>query len=222
VSRISFHQRDEEDTDLWGGERSYYANMSNAMFVACADQEAFKPFVPSYALTSGGEVIPHCFRTWLATAGAGLSASKISAFPIALNTAFAIGSPVMRWMARVHGSCEVHGWIAKDDAHYFHALISKGLEDKILRQKCRDMNIYDDLLKLLKKPKSDIVMSYSVCDSFPTTPKAWDKAFAELDPALRIEIDHIEKGDFRFKCDGFTTNVTVFDINTGNYELEKQ
>lgn len=123
-------------------------------------------------------------------------------------------------MARVHGTCEVHGWISKGDAAYFHELISKGLESRILRRKCRDMDMYGPLLTLLKKPHSDIVMSYSVCDSFPTTPKAWDKAFAALDPSLQIQPERIEEDRCRFRCHDFTTDVTVFDINEGNYELE--
>lgn len=85
-------------------------------------------------------------------------------FDLALNTVLGFESPWLTLAARIHGQCEIYGYIERDNFSWFANLIQGALDRNILR---KDMGWADVLDLLDEAPPSPVVMSYSVCESFP-------------------------------------------------------
>lgn len=96
-------------------------------------------------------------------------------FELAINTALVMGSDPIRLLARMHATCELHGYMFPHDRAFIADIIEEGVESGILRQY---MSYYTyegatpsgwlALAEHLRQPDlSPVVMSYSVCDSFP-------------------------------------------------------
>jgi hypothetical protein len=83
---------------------------------------------------------------------------------IILNTAMSSGSDPVKLYARIHGSCETHGYVEGANRAWIASIIENGLETSVYRQNVG----WDNVVELLKsEDQSPVVMSYSVCDEFP-------------------------------------------------------
>lgn len=90
---------------------------------------------------------------------------KTDSFIVALNTILAAGGDVLRLMARLHGQCEVHGYIEGPNRAWLADLIDKGIGECLLRPNMG----WEAVTELLRKSDYEpIVTSYSVCDGFPS------------------------------------------------------
>lgn len=106
-------------------------------------------------------------RSWLTAAYDGkltFNGETYPSFEVVLNTVIATASPALCLLARMHGSCEIHAWVAEWDRLWFADVIEQGRKDNILRP---DQGWEDVMEHFRQGPPGPIVMSFSVTDSFP-------------------------------------------------------
>lgn len=81
-----------------------------------------------------------------------------------LNTALRVGSRPLKFLARMHGQCEIHGWVEGVNRAWLADIIEQGRRDGLYRA---DMG-WESVVALLRANSDEpVVMSYSVCMSFP-------------------------------------------------------
>lgn len=99
-------------------------------------------------------------------------------FGVGLNRVLDVGSDVLRLAARVHGQCEIHGFVEGRNRVWFSDLVLRGLEFGVLRVtiprtgKASFPSGWLEVVSLLCAHRRDrpVVSSYSVCDIFPSSP----------------------------------------------------
>jgi len=80
------------------------------------------------------------------------------------NRAMTHGSDPIKMCALIHGSCELHGYILREDFEWFCKVVNDGLDNKIFRRE----QGWDEVLNLFKETTGDvIVLSYTVTEEFP-------------------------------------------------------
>ena len=101
---------------------------------------------------------------------------RVDIFGAQLDTAITIGSDQLKFAARLHGQCEIHCYVECKNRKWLASIIEQGLEQHLYR---KDKG-WESVIKLLRNGcKSPVVMSYSVCDSFPSSDD-WDGAMNQL------------------------------------------
>lgn len=162
---------------------------------------------------------------------------KVSVWHLQLNTMLLLGNPVMQFMGRVHGQCEVHAYIERADFDAFRGLLFDGLNRGLLR-KGMGWEKLDYALSRCAQPTGDLdnletdsplVMSYSVSESFPPSPPALSEELAEAwheqpravrwrdalkrirepELGLRLDFDHLDRPTGTF---GFGAGRTGYDV----------
>jgi hypothetical protein len=108
-----------------------------------------------------------------------LDGHLISEFQLVLNTALAAGNDAIKLAARIHGQCEIHGYVEGPDRFWLAGVIENGLASGIFRREMRPLKSDDtygdayslgwpDVIEFLaSRDDEPVVMSYSVCDDFP-------------------------------------------------------
>lgn len=106
---------------------------------------------------------------------------------LTLNTAIVAGSDAINWLARMHATCEIHGYVEGPHREWLADIIAQGRADKVLRSNMG----WEDVIDLLRSNYDEpVVMSYSVCDGFPNPsvsdwadvkPKPETDQYGELD-----------------------------------------
>lgn len=86
-------------------------------------------------------------------------------FCLQLNTAIFVGNDAVRLLARLHGQCEIHGYIEGPNRGWYAGIIHDGLEAGVLRA---EMGWESVMLLLSVADDSPIVTDYSVTESFPS------------------------------------------------------
>lgn len=94
---------------------------------------------------------------------------RIDGFAMCLNTLIATGSEVLALLARIHGQCEIHGYLEEGNRRWLSGIIQRGLEAKILRES-QGWDEVSSLLRSIETHPGPVVMSYSVTDGFPSLP----------------------------------------------------
>lgn len=105
---------------------------------------------------------------------------KLHSSSVELNTTLAVGSPALQLAAKIHGWCETHAYIEGEDRAWVADIIDQGLKARIYRGALHSTDregkpaIYDvgwervqDLLRT--RDDEPVVMSYSVCETFPNS-----------------------------------------------------
>jgi len=112
------------------------------------------------------------------------------------NTVLAVGSDAARLAVKIHNTCEIYGYVQGFHRKWMADVIEEGLEERIFRKhylaaKDREADLkslmgipmteeektpalhsfgWDTVIDLLRSSsKGAVVMSYSVCDSFPNS-----------------------------------------------------
>lgn len=168
MSAIYFHS--EYDTaELRGSERAYMGVLcSNLMLGTIGDyKDWLLPFLPSnsWALRDN-KVSTADINLYLWSMDGSLLVDKdqVDTFTLSLNTAILIGSDPIILLARLHGQCELHCWVAGPNRKWLANIIKEGRKTNIYREN----QGWEEVVKLLKsRTDSPIVCSFSVCDSFP-------------------------------------------------------
>jgi len=187
MSRVYFHSQSGK-AELWGGERAWLGSLVSDIalgFIGIHDHERMRELIrPGDSLLDeryyprGGEQI-----TWTERLKTSLRAGfdgdgtlawqgkPISSFSLLLNTACAVGSDAVKLAARIHGQCEIHAYIEGIDRAWVAGIIDQGLKSGVFR---RDTGYKDrkesweHVARFLRdRDDQPVVMSYSVCDSFP-------------------------------------------------------
>lgn len=109
--------------------------------------------------------------------------NRLSTFSLALNTVLAIGNDALCLMARIHATCEIHGYFEGPDRAWVAETIGQGRACGLMRadagwEEVQDLLLLDD--------ENPVVMSYSVCESFPNNEMAveggWRQPLAPAGP----------------------------------------
>lgn len=144
-----------------------------------------------------------------------------------LNHALRLGSDLIKFLCKVHGQCEIHGYIKKENYEWLAEIIAEGLRINVLRDeiKYKDNSEsiewksfkigWENVIKLLRTSESDIiVMSYSVTEDFPNAfyhdgtqeefeqfsfEKQWDIASKKLIEDQSLELDPKDWNTFWFE-----------------------
>lgn len=96
----------------------------------------------------------------------------IDAFTVVLNTACKVGNDSIRLAARIHGQCELHGYVEGPNRAWLADLMQAGLDAGLYRRKHPASPAFgqgwEEVMALLRtRDDEPVVMSYSVCDQFP-------------------------------------------------------
>jgi len=175
VSRVYFHSPSGE-AELRGSERAYAGCLVDRLALACLDPDGFDmrerllPLVPltSYLHAVKAEHFPRSFETWWGRhplrAHPRWGDVPYDTFTMSLNTAVVMGSDTIELLARLHGTCEIHGYVEGEHREWLAEIIDEGRETKVLRP---DQGWEDVAALLRSRGDEPVVMSYSVCDQFP-------------------------------------------------------
>jgi hypothetical protein len=151
-------------------------------------------------------------RCWMAVGGRDkyfvIEGEKVDLFGSQLDTAIALGNDQLKFAARLHGQCEVHCYIEGQNREWLAGIIEQGLEQGIYRRE----QGWESVVSLLRNGcNSPVVLSYSVCDQFPSEDD-WDKAMDDLrSPDLELNPESLASQHFSdwnaFKIDAFLSGV---------------
>lgn len=102
-------------------------------------------------------------------------------FIIKLDTAYQLGSDVIKLMARIHGQCEMHGWVSGSNRAWLASIIQTGLKQKLFTADCGWQQVIE---LLLESDTSEVVMSHTVTDDFPNIHLVYPKPL-QLDSGVQ-------------------------------------
>lgn len=93
-----------------------------------------------------------------------IDGKPVDHWTLLLNTLIEHGGDSMRLAARIHAQCEIHCFVEGPDRAWLAELIVGGRREGMLRS---DMG-WEEVVELLtSRDDEPVVLSYSVCDSFP-------------------------------------------------------
>ena len=199
-----------ESVELSGSERRWMARVCNGLALTAFAPSSVncwtRALVPRDHWLRRSQRYVQDFETWLTVGSDTMlhpaTGEPLSGFGVILNTALRLGSEEARFMARIHGQCEVHAYIRPESCNYFADLVESGLRMGLYRQKMG----WEGVAALLRRAnmpgtRGTVVLSFSVTDTFdagPPDPKtegwpeadrhaaAWERAVDGLDKSLEL------------------------------------
>lgn len=187
MSRIYFHS-ETETAEVMGSERAWLGSITDKVGLSLLD---------GYAIRALGEWLtfeffgrrPDDFRLdaeLMQTAHLALRNGfdsdrvlryrdrELSSWDINLNTVLRLGSTSLKLAARIHAQCEIHGWVDDANRTWLAQIIEDGLASGVFRESLtprdgtsRAMG-WREVITMLRTGAGPVVMSYSVCDQFPS------------------------------------------------------
>lgn len=178
MSSISFQSEADGEARVGGRERAHMGELCRRIFTGILDLEGKIQFANEVeevrlARALGFDNKLHLrqhSKYLLDRSGEQLIAGKRwNMFEVQLNTVIACGSDELRLLARIHGQCEVHGYVEGEDRAWLAGLIERALEIGLMREETQGYGKgWRDVIELLRKASdAPVVMSYSVTDGFP-------------------------------------------------------
>lgn len=224
MSRVYFHSPSGE-AELNGSERAHFGCLVRDAAVRVLDLSdaahirRLRELVARdhYLAPMEDAMFARSFETCMRVSSPVLSFADqpIGMFTLVLNTALLDADDQMRLAARIEGQCEIHAYIEGPNRAWVADMIDRGLETGLYRKGMYVDNRADgshgpwrsqgweNVLTLLRSRDDEpVVMSYSVCDSFPNPdamedqppmPDGWrpdhwsEQEWAELDDDYRGE-----------------------------------
>lgn len=173
MSRIYFHSQDGT-AEVRGSERAHAgvtcANLALVMlhldpFRTDRILQFVKPdhYLHTFSLDQAMKSFETCFAIGELTFNLP-DGTTADAFTVGLDTCLTLGSDVVKFLARLHGQCEIHGYVEGANRRWFSDIVDQGLDDGLLRRNAGWESVVKLLLSADNKP---VVTSYSVCDGFP-------------------------------------------------------
>jgi hypothetical protein len=227
MSRVYFHSP-SGDAELRGSERAHAGWLSSAIGIAALDLNDY-----DFRERTGKHIdAGHPLRDVQAAETAlragdvhfVVPSGRYSAWEVLLNTCLAIGSDPLCFLTRMHAQCEIHAWVDGPDRTWLAGVIADGRRAGLMREGQGWEDVSACLLACADEP---VVMSYSVCDQFPSRSAAtweppivdgeknWD-AWYDLDEAARWRLAMAGVQELRFGPDTmrrpFGHRKTAFDI----------
>jgi len=214
VSRVYFHSPSGE-AELWGGERAWLGctctHMARGLLDVQNNHERVHELVPD---RPGWEPYPAWpspdyfarFQQWRQSVEISLSASlgegrltwhgkPIDTFSLVLNTAARAGGNALKLAARIHGQCEIHCYAEGADRAWLAGIIDEGLETGVFRRGTghgREESWEHVAAFLRERDDEPVVLSYSVCDQFPSR---WEAGW-EPPPGTDLRPSWADPGDW--------------------------
>lgn len=231
MSTVYFHSQDQnlqEDFHLWGIYRHRAARLTSEFFRSVLDLHSSvmrsRIFSMSRDPTArrnleriGDE---HLIGGFIANQEGVLwwNGHPVSGLDLQLNTALVAGSAPVQFLARLHGTCEIFGFIREENRAWLADLIDRGVSTGIMDEdsRCPD-NGWTALAKHLREGFGNVVTSYSVCSQFPPfdsdreEKSNWDEAFAEIPKDLEISPETLG-------IQGFGHGLSAFDLRQEDWE----
>lgn len=182
MSCISFHS--EHDTaEVRGWERAYAGGLCTDLLMVALRADLDERYgdnpSPLRRVVSAGYVrqaAPGRFAETLRNHIGGLSdstfllgADEPQIFTVALNTAFVMGSDPIRFLARMHGQCEIHAYVEGPNRAWLASILTEGRATDIMRP---DSGWEEAITLIQSRDDGPVVMSYSVCEQFPNAQAA--------------------------------------------------
>lgn len=186
MSRVNFHSQ-EDTVEVAGSERAFAGilctDLGWAILSIPADDYPSRPSIlravlppDHYALGISGYEFETALRNTLGVGSCSLrysTTATVEGWVIGLNTTLRLGSDPVKLMARMHGQCEVHGYVRGHNRDWLAAIIEQGRTDGLFRVE-RGWELVVELLR--DRDDGPVVMSYSVCEGFPSPGIAkWQK-----------------------------------------------
>jgi hypothetical protein len=115
----------------------------------------------------------------------------IDTLNVGVNTMTAVGGPLLGVVAWIHGQCEVHGYIEGEYRDWLADQLDQGVRAGLLREHPdAHYDGWGQVAAMLRGGRTEpVVMSYSVCDTFPEPPSNLDEeqqdAWYNIDPDER-------------------------------------
>lgn len=229
MSRIYFTSQDAT-AELRGSERAYMGCMICdifcGLFRSCIDRDhtghpsPLRNLLPenpdAWWLDNFSDSMPLCLRSASDGFYFVVDGKRHDLFHAQLNTVLDMGNDALKLMARIHGQCEIHAYTEGHNRHWLADIIKGGLAMGLYRAD-QGWNAVRELLD--SSATGPVVMSYSVCDLFPsgseagwvddndgddwydlTNAERWAMAYDNLKQhADNLELRPDNWDDFRFK-----------------------
>lgn len=178
MSRLYFHSQSDEVAELRGSERAHASFVVNQIAVGLLNIDGFqredqlRDWLPQshYLKHERSGRFAQSYATAFFVGGDESlivkNGKSINTWELALNTALAIGNDTVRFMARLHAQCEIHGYIEGSNRAWIASIIDTGLKSGLYRTN----QGWDAVTTALRARDTEpMVMSYSVTNSFPNS-----------------------------------------------------
>jgi hypothetical protein len=174
VSRVYFHSP-SGDAELLGSERAMAAVLIEDLAAGIVTPHIGHQRDRMLELIPAGHylrAVPVDHPSWPLTFGTAWRTDldldwqgrPLAAWTFSLNTALTLGNDQVRFLARLHGQCEIHGWVEGQHRTWLAGIIDRGREVGLYRAGAG----WEAVAALLRSRNDEpVVMSYSVCDAFP-------------------------------------------------------
>ena len=174
MSYIFFHSP-SETVEVRGSERAYMGGFCHQLFMASLplsewlySRSPMRNVLPptSYVRNVPSGAFEQAFSNWSMVGDDHfvIGNREIPVFTTVLNTALVVGSDPVKLMARLHGQCELHAWVAGFNREWLAGIIEQGRSSLIFRDNAGWESVID-LLRL--RDDEPVVTSYSVSEQFP-------------------------------------------------------
>jgi len=180
MSRIYFHTS-AETVEVYGTERAHIGRLCTSLAAGVFDMlswERKNALMPRDRRDTGDKLgianrVDEKFRVFLGVFSERHFSDGSEVFAVVLNTVLRLGSPAMALAARIHGQCELHGYVEPEDGEFIAELIEQGLATGVFREflprdgvPTEHRSGWRDAARLLRAGEV-VVTSYSVSDTFP-------------------------------------------------------
>lgn len=174
MSRVYFHTP-SETAELRGSERAWASSIVEDIATAIVtprfgeQRDRMLELIPQghylRATPVDSPAWEKSFQTaWRVELDLDWRGRKLDSWTFSLNTALVLGNEQVRFLARLHGQCEIHGWVEGLHRNWLAGVIERGRELGFYRADAG----WESVIELLRRRDDEpVVMSYSVCDQFP-------------------------------------------------------
>lgn len=176
MSRIYFHAP-HRTAEVGGSERAYFGELARCVALGVLGplytrqtREWLEPLLVGRSYSFREDYWELDFGMWFGgmdRGGVRVGDHVVGVSELALNTLVAMNSPQLSFVAHVHGCCENHGWVEAENARWLSDLVLRGREDNLFRAGQGWEDVATLAQEVAETCEGPIVMSYSVCESFP-------------------------------------------------------
>lgn len=225
MSRIYFHTKYEGTAEIQGSERAWAGILCDDLFATALGVSresrygseritAFRNITTGYVAYLDDEQFLQQFPVWLTGIMHNhfrIDGNLVSTYAAGINTALVVGSDPVKLLARIHGQCESHCYVAGRNREWLANIIDQGVTVGVLRKN----QGWPALARRLRwRDDQPVVLSYSVTEQFPNNEiancdentwenisehDAWDYAFDNLQQQSEsLELKPDNWGSFYF------------------------
>lgn len=181
MSRIYFHS-EHGTAEVRGSERAHMGRLCGDLFNVMLGLDHDDDYdghpsiyrgllIPNHYLTQTRNNFISSLKTALSVCMRDVFQIKgkpVDIFSAQINTALRVGNDILKLIARLHGQCEIHCWVAGENREWLASIIERGVSAGLLRETEEWQSGWSSVVKLLRsRTDCAVVTSYSVCAWFP-------------------------------------------------------